>query len=87
MFKVVTAGPRGNKCKECEEKIKAPDVILKHEAGFNRFSGHPVILKYCPKCGENVLKKTISSLKEMMEVLKHGPSDSSQLGSRKIRSV
>lgn len=85
--KVVTAGPRGNKCRECGGKTKAPDVMLKATGEFNRFTGHPQIDNFCTKCGKQKLKKAISRLKEMMEVLEHGPSDESQLGNRKVRSV
>lgn len=85
--KVITAGPRGNKCRKCEEKTKAPDVLLRVTTEFNRFSGHLKMDNYCPKCGKLKLEKAISRLKEMAEVLEHGPSDESQLGSRKVRSV
>jgi len=85
--KVVTAGPRGNKCQKCEEKTKAPDVLLRVTIEFNRFSGHLKMGNYCPKCGKLKLEEAISRLKGMMEVLEHGPSDESQLGSRKVRSV
>ena len=85
--KVITAGPRGNKCRKCEEKTKAPDVILKVVMEFNRFSGHLKTDNFCPKCGIVELNEAISTLKKMMEVLEHGPSDESQLGSRKVRSV
>jgi len=85
--KVVVAGPRGNKCRECEEKTKAPDVILKATGEFNRYSGHAKIDIFCPNCGKKELEKDISRLKEMVEVLVHGPSDDSQLGSKKVRSV
>ncbi len=85
--KVVIAGPRGNKCRECSEKTKAPDVMLKMTGEFNRYSGHPKIDNYCSNCGIKELDKDISRLKEMVEVLKYGPSDDSQLGSKKVRSV
>lgn len=85
--KVVTAGPRGNKCRECEDKTKAPDVLLKVEGEFNRFSGHLKIDNYCPKCGAEKLRESITKLKEMVSVLENGPSDDSQLGSVKERVV
>jgi Zn finger protein HypA/HybF involved in hydrogenase expression len=85
--KVITAGPRGNKCKKCEEKTKAPDVLLKVVTEFNRFSGHLKQDNYCPKCGQEELNAAISTLKKMIDVLEHGPSDDSDLGSRKVRSV
>ena len=85
--KVVTAGPRGNKCRNCEEKTKAPDVLLKVVTEFNRFSGHLKQDNYCPKCGKDKLNDAISTLKKMIEVLEHGPSDESDLGSVKVRSV
>ena len=85
--KVITAGPRGNKCKECEAKTKAPDVLLKVTVEFNRFSGHLKMANFCPKCGIDKLETAITRLKEMKEVLEHGPSDDSQLGARKVRSV
>jgi hypothetical protein len=87
MPKVVTAGPRGNKCRKCEEKTKAPDVLLRVDTEFNRFSGHMKKDNYCPKCGQELLNETISTLKKMIEVLEHGPSDDSDLGSTKVRSV
>jgi NAD-dependent SIR2 family protein deacetylase len=85
--KVVTAGPRGNACRDCKEKTKAPDVLLQVKGEFNRFSGHQKIDKYCPKCGAKQLRKSITKLKEMVSVLENGPSDESQLGSRKERVV
>ena len=85
--KVVTAGPRGNKCRKCKEKAKAPDLLLKMTVEFNRFSGHPKIDNFCAKCGKEELENDISTLKEMTEVLEHGPSSDNQLGSRKVRSV
>ncbi len=84
---VITAGPRGNKCRNCEEKTKAPDVLLRVTTEFNRFSGHMKMDNYCPKCGQKELEKAISTLKKQKEVLEHGPSDESDLGSVKVRSV
>ena len=84
---VITAGPRGNKCRECEEKTKAPDVLLRVTTEFNRFSGHMKMDNYCPNCGKKELEKAISTLKKMQGVLEHGPSDDSDLGSTTVRSV
>jgi hypothetical protein len=85
--KVITAGPRGNACRECKEKTKAPDVLLKVDGEFNRFSGNLRIDKYCPKCGAEKLRESITKLKEMVDILENGPSEHSQLGSRKERVV
>lgn len=85
--KVVLAGPRGNKCRECDEKTKDPGLILKTTGEYNRFTGHPTQDNFCAKCGKEKLEKGLERLKEMLEVLEHGPSDSSQLGNRKVRRV
>jgi hypothetical protein len=42
---------------------------------------------YCPNCGKEKLNDAISTLKKMIDVLEHGPSDDSELGSVTVRSV
>jgi hypothetical protein len=84
--KIVTAGPRGNACRDCKEKIRKPAVILK-VSGYNQYSSHPKVDNYCPKCGIERVKEARASLKEMLETLTNGPATASQLGSKKVRIV
>lgn len=85
--KVVTAGPRGNKCRNCEAKAKAPELILKAQGEYNRFSGFCAEDNFCSKCGLEKLEEAEERLKTLRTVLSEGPSDSSQLGSVKRRVV
>lgn len=85
--KVVVAGPRGNKCRECGKKVKDPEVILKTEGEYNRFTKHAKQDNFCRKCGKVKLEEGVIRLKTMLSVLENGPSDSSQLGNRKVRRV
>jgi len=84
--KVVMAGPRGNACRECKEKVKKPDVILK-VSSYNKYSNHPKIDNFCPKCGIKLVEESLDTLKDMLGVLKNGPTDESQLGSKRVRVV
>jgi hypothetical protein len=84
--KIVTAGPRGNACRSCKEKIRKPAVILKVSA-YNQYSNHPKVDNYCPKCGVKLVEEALASLKEMLETLTNGPTAASQLGSKKVRTV
>lgn len=81
--KAVTAGPRGNSCRKCERKVKAPDVVLQVHGEVNRFSGYQKIDKYCPECGVKGLEKSISTLKKLVKTLEKGPSDKSELGNKR----
>jgi hypothetical protein len=84
--KIVTAGPRGNACRGCKEKTKKPAVILKVSA-YNQYSNHPKVDNYCSKCGVKQVEEALVSLKEMLETLRNGPTESSQLGSKRVRTV
>ena len=84
--KLITAGPRGNKCRDCENKIKAPNVILRVQGEYNRFTGHARTDNYCANCAKKHLIKAETKLKEIMKALEEGPSQE-QLGSRKIRTI
>jgi len=70
--KIVEAGPRGNSCKKCKLKIKKPDLIIKANGEFNRFSGHQKIDNYCTKCGLMAIDISISTLKEFRSILLQG---------------
>lgn len=84
--KIITAGPRGNACRKCKEKVKKPDVLLK-VTSHTRFSNHPKVDNYCPKCGIKQVENGISTLKAMLDTLMNGPSDKSKLGNVKVRKV
>lgn len=84
--KIVTAGPRGNACRSCKEKVKKPDVLLK-VTSHTRFSSHPKVDNYCPKCGVKHVEEGIASLKSMLDTLLNGPSDESKLGRTKVRKM
>lgn len=68
-------------------KVKAPAPLLKTTGEFNRFSGHAKTDNFCAKCGLEKLKEAQERLKDMVAVLTDGPSDSSQLGNRKVRRI
>ena len=84
--KIITAGPRGNACRKCKEKIKKPNVLLK-VTSYVRHSPHPKVDNFCPKCGVSQVEKGISTLKEMLDTLTNGPSDESKLGNVKVRKA
>ena len=84
--KLITAGPVGNKCRGCEQKVKAPDIILRVQGEFNKFSGHHRIDNFCSKCAKPKLDEALLRIKELISAVENGPS-MDQLGSRKIRSV
>ena len=84
--KIVTAGPRGNACRSCKEKVIKPSVLLK-VTSHTRFSNHPKVDNYCPKCGVEHVEKGISTLKSMLDTLLNGPSDESKLGRTKVRKM
>ncbi|GAG24808.1 unnamed protein product, partial [marine sediment metagenome] len=84
--KIITAGPRGNACRKCKEKVKEPDVLLK-VTSYVRHSPHPKVDKFCPDCGVKQVEKGISTLKEMLDTLTNGASDESKLGTIKVRKV
>jgi hypothetical protein len=84
--KIITAGPRGNACRKCKEKVKKPDVLLK-VTSYVRHSPHPKVDNFCPKCGVAQVESGITTLKEMLETLTNGPSDESKLGNVKVRKV
>jgi hypothetical protein len=84
--KIITAGPRGNACRKCKEKVKKPDVLLKVTT-HTRFSNHPKVDNYCPKCGVSFVEEGILTLKDMLDTLTNGPSDESKLGRTKVRKV
>jgi hypothetical protein len=87
--KIITAGPRGNKCRGCKRKVKAPAVILKITGEYNRFSGHCTIDNFCPDCGIEKLEEALSILKKMLETLSchDGSIDDTQLGRKRVRTV
>jgi hypothetical protein len=84
--KIVTAGPRGNACRECKEKVKKPDVVLKVSV-YNQYSNHPKVDNYCSKCGVNRVEKALVNLKDMLDTLTNGPTKGSQIGNKKVRVV
>ena len=84
--KIITAGPRGNACRKCKEKVKKPDVLLK-VTSYVRHSPHPKVDNFCQKCGVPHVESGIATLKEMLDTLKNGPSDESKLGNVKVRKV
>lgn len=84
--KIITAGPRGNACRTCKEKVKKPNVLLK-VTSYVRHSHHPKVDNYCPDCGVKQVESGISTLKDMLETLTNGPSDESKLGNVKVRKV
>jgi hypothetical protein len=84
--KIVTAGPRGNKCRKCEEKVKAPDLLVRAHGEFNRHSGHQKIDNFCAKCGLEELISAKVTIKSMIETLTKGPSEDQPVV-RKVRSV
>jgi hypothetical protein len=84
--KIITAGPRGNACRKCKDKIKKPDVLLK-VTSHTRHSPHPKVDNYCPDCGIDQIESGILTLKEMLDTLMNGPSDESKLGRTIVRKV
>lgn len=85
--KVITAGPRGNKCRECGVKVKAPDLIVQAHGEFNRRVGRYKIDNFCARCGVEKLICTKVTIKAMIETLTNGPSEDPQPKVRKVRSV
>lgn len=83
--KLVTAGPRGNKCRGCENKVTAPNVILKVQGEFNRFTGHAKTDNFCSKCALPKLEGALARVKELMDAIENGPTQE-QMGSRKVRT-
>ena len=84
--KLVTAGPRGNKCRGCETKVKSPNIILKVQGEFNKFSGFVKTDLFCSKCALGKLEIVLGRVKELMDAINNGPTET-QIGSRKVRTI
>jgi hypothetical protein len=87
--KIITAGPRGNKCRGCGEKVKAPELLLKVTGEYNKFTGFCKVDNFCPDCGIEKLEEALSTLKKMLETLSchDGSTDNTQLGRKRVRTV
>ncbi len=84
--KVVTAGPRGNACRKCKEKVKKPDVLLRVST-FNRHTKFMKVDNYCSGCAVEHVEKGLTTLKGMLRTLIDGPKTDSELGSTTVRNA